>query len=59
MANKMVESKPKWWTTKDSPALQFTHDGRVQWENANRRKFNPGKCGHWVYLIFTVFVRYS
>lgn len=52
----MVQSKPKWWSTKNNPVLQYIHDGVLQWGNANRRKFNLGKCGQWVYLIFTVFV---
>lgn len=52
----MVQSKPKKWTTKDNSAPNYTHDRVLQWENTHRRKFNLGKCGHWVYLILTVFV---
>lgn len=55
IVNKIVESKPKWWT-KDNRGLQFIHNRVLQWENTNRTKFKPGKCGHWVYLIFTVFI---
>lgn len=55
IVNKIVESKPKWWT-KDNPSLRYTHGRVLQWEKTNRRKFNLGKCGHWVYLILAVFV---